>query len=70
MVETNVPINEVIHWDDDTVSAFGPDGQEKPEYHGKYEELKEKILADAPEDAKWYKGQRPFGVNEVKKEDW
>ena len=41
-------IKTVIRIKNDMVMVFDEDGEQIPEYQGHYDEVKEKILADAP----------------------
>jgi hypothetical protein len=43
-----VMIKTVIRIKNDMVMVFDEDGEQIPEYQGYYEDVKEKILADAP----------------------
>lgn len=44
-------IKNVIRSQSDMVMVFDNNGEQIPEYQGQYEEVKEKILKDAPPDA-------------------
>lgn len=44
-------IKTVIKTENDMVIVFDEKGEQIPEYQGPYEEVKEKILRDAPPDA-------------------
>lgn len=62
-------IKEVIKWQNGGVMVFNHVGQQIPIYQGKYEEVKEKILRDAPPQAKFFYGDWPERV-EVAREEW
>jgi hypothetical protein len=42
-------IRNVIRLRSDMVMAFDDEGEQIPEYQGQYEDMKERILTDAPE---------------------
>jgi hypothetical protein len=44
-------IKKIIRLKDDMVMVFDEDGEQLPEYQGRYVEVKEKIMADAPAGA-------------------
>lgn len=44
-------IKTIIRLKDDMVMVFDTEGEQIPEYQGKYENVKESILRDAPPDA-------------------
>lgn len=47
-------IQQVVKFGNDMVLVLDEKGEQMPEYQGHYREVKDKILADAPEDAKFY----------------
>jgi hypothetical protein len=50
-------IKTVIRIDNDMVTVFDENGEEMPEYHGCFNDVKDKILADVPADAvfkRWF----------------
>ena len=64
-------INTIIKSQKGMVMVFDAMGEQIPEYQGQYEDMKEKILRDAPPDAvfnHWFDGaERPVMVS---REDW
>ena len=44
-------IKKIIRLKDDTVMVFDEKGEQIPEYQGRYVEVKERIMADAPAGA-------------------
>lgn len=44
-------ISMIIRLKDDMVMVFDAEGEQVPEYQGKYEGVRDKILRDAPPDA-------------------
>ena len=64
-------IEMIIRLQSDAVMVFDADGEQMPEYQGKYEDVREKSLKDAPPDAvftRWFNnGDRPKFVS---KEEW
>ncbi len=49
-------INEVIRFQDDTVRVFDEKREQMPEFQGRYEQVRVKILARAPKSAKFFYG--------------
>lgn len=49
-------IRHVTRWSNGMVTVFDENGQQLPEYQGKYEDVREKILRDAPPDAEFNTG--------------
>ena len=64
-------IEMIIRLRNDAVMVFDANGEQIPEYQGKYEDVRGKILRDAPPDAvftRWFsKADRPQIVS---KENW
>ena len=64
-------IEMIIRLRNDAVMVFDADGEQMPEYQGKYEDVKGNILRDAPPDevfTRWFNhADRPKFVS---KEDW
>lgn len=61
-------INEVIRFQNDNVLVFDERGEQIPEFQGKYEDVRVKILARAPRSAEFFHGDWP--VNPVPRKDW
>lgn len=53
---------------DDKVLVFDENGVQIPEYQRQYEEVREKILKDAPPDAVF--GRITTGIEIVPREEW
>jgi len=49
-------INEVIRFQNGMVMCFDENREQIPEYQGRYEEVRAKILAHAPSSAKFFRG--------------
>lgn len=63
-------IDHVIKFDNGMVMVFDEKGEQLPEYQGRYEEVKDKILADAPESAKFFHGIWKMSGKSVPREEW
>jgi len=63
-------IQQVIRFGNDMVIVLDEKGEQMPEYQGRYKEVKDKILADAPPDAKFYLSGWPLLGTNVKREEW
>lgn len=63
-------INEVIRFQNDFVVVFDAEGEQMPEFQGRYAEVKVKILAHAPASAKFFHGPWNLSGNAVSRKDW
>lgn len=64
-------ISEVIRFqDNDMVLVFDENGEQMPEYQGRYQEVRVKILARAPKEAKFCHGTWPQGRSLVPRKEW
>lgn len=63
-------INEVIKFGNDMVMVFDENGEQMPEYQGRYDEVRAKILARAPKEAKFFHGDWPRVANLVLRKQW
>ena len=63
-------IDHVIKFQNDMVMVFDENGEQMPAYQGRYEEVKDKILADAPRSAKFFHGVWNVSGNAVLREEW
>ena len=55
-------INQVIRFQNDMVLVFDENGEQIPEFQGRYQDVRVKILARAPKGAKFYHGTwNPLG---------
>lgn len=61
-------INEVIKFPNNVVIVFDEKGEQLPMYQGIYAEVKVKILARAPQQAKFFHGT--WGLLLVQRNDW
>jgi len=61
-------IKSVIKAEKGMVIVFDEHGEQMPEYQGQYEEVKEKILRDAPPGAVFTKVA--YTLQPVPREDW
>lgn len=62
-------INQVIRFQNDMVMCFDEEGEQLPEYQGRYEEVRDKILADAPQSAEFFVIWNVPG-NAISREEW
>ena len=64
-------IRTAIRLKNNMVVVFDEKGEQIPEYQGQYDEVKEKILRDAPPDAVFSHGFTNYGKSqEVPREEW
>ncbi|MBA7641340.1 hypothetical protein ES703_49017 [subsurface metagenome] len=63
-------IREVIKWQNGIVMVFNGSGVQIPIYQGRYEDVKESILRDAPRQAKFFHGDWAKGRKEVDRDRW
>ena len=64
-------IKTVIKFQSNMVMVFDENGEQIPEYQGRYEEVKESILKDAPKNAVFALGFNDAGVlRQVPREEW
>jgi len=63
-------INEVIRFSNDIVLVFDEKGEQLPEFQGRYEEVRARILAYAPKEAKFFHGDWPQVENPVPRKEW
>jgi len=64
-------IKAIIRCLNDMVMVFDKEGEQIPEYQGQYEEVKERILQDAPPTAVFgYLFDFEPELREVPKEEW
>jgi len=70
-VEESDMIKSVIRCPNNMVVVFDDDDEQVPEYQGKYEEVRERVLRDAPADTLfglWFDYETD--VRTVLREDW
>lgn len=58
-------IDHVIKLSNGVVMVFDEKGEQMPEYQGRYEEVRVKILARAPKGANFFHDEKP-----VARKDW
>ena len=64
-------IKAAIKFRNNMVMVFDEKGEQIPKYQGKYEEMKESILKDAPPDAIFAHGFSDDGeLRKVSREEW
>ena len=64
-------IKTAIRFQNNMVMAFDKEGEQTPRYQGKYEEVKESILKDAPPDAIFAHDFSDTGeLRKVSREGW
>ncbi len=62
-------IQEVIKFSNGIVIVFDEKGEQLPQYQGRYEDVRVKILARAPRSAKFFHGEWNLS-NAVFRKDW
>jgi hypothetical protein len=63
-------IDEVIKLPNGMVVVFDEEGEQMPEFQGRYPDVRAKILAQAPKGAKFFHGGYPLEKNPVARKDW
>ena len=69
-------ISVVIKFENGMVLVFDENGKQMPEFEGKYQDVRVKILARAPKGAKFYHGTwnllggQNFIKGEVSRKEW
>lgn len=63
-------IDHVIRFSNGMVMVFDEKGEQLPEYQGRYEEVKDKILADAPQSARFFRAVWMVSGGEIPREEW
>jgi len=63
-------INNVIRFQDDMVMVFDEKGEQMPEFQGRYDQVKTKILARAPASARFFHGMWNVSSNAVSRKGW
>lgn len=63
-------INDVIKFSNGIVMVFNKEGEQLLEYQGRYEEVRDKILADAPPSARFFHAGWKISGDTIPKEEW
>lgn len=63
-------INQVVKFQNGIVMVFDEKGEQMTQYQGQYEEVKAKILADAPESAGFFHGAWNAPLTAVCRKEW
>ncbi|MBA7597915.1 hypothetical protein ES703_04923 [subsurface metagenome] len=63
-------INTVIRLGNGIVLVFDEKGEQIPEYQGKYEDVRVKILAHAPKSARFFHGVWVVSHKSIPRKDW
>ena len=63
-------INNVIRFQNDMVMVFDERGEQVPEFQGRYDQVKAKILAHAPASAQFFHGMWNVSGNAISRKDW
>ena len=63
-------INDVIKFSNGIVIVFDEKGEQLHEYQGRYEEVRDKIRADAPQSARFFHSVWKLFGNAIPKEEW
>jgi len=67
--EANI-IDHAVKFSNGMVMVFDENGEQMPEYQGRYEEVKDKILADAPQGARFFRAVWMVSGGEIPREEW
>jgi len=68
---TKPVINHIYLWGDGLVAVFDQFGDQMQEYNGKYADVRDKILADAPDTAIFYSAMwRISGSRDIVDRSW
>ena len=63
-------IDHVIKFSNGMLMVFDENGKQIPEYEGRYEEVRDKILADAPESARFFRAVWMVSGDAIPREEW
>ena len=63
-------IDNVVRFPNDIVMVFDENGRQMPAYEGRYEEVRDKVLADAPQSAKFFHGTGYLSGSPIPRKDW
>jgi len=63
-------IDHAVKFSNGIVLCFDENGEQMPEYQGRYEEVKDKILADAPQSARFFRAVWMVSGGEIPREKW
>ena len=63
-------LDHVIKFSNGMVMAFDEKGKQLPEYQGKYEEVKDKVLAEATPRTRFFRAVWMVSSDEIPKEEW
>ena len=63
-------ISEVIKFENGMVLVFDEKGEQMPEFQGRYQDVRVKILARAPKEVTFYHGTWPQGRSLVPRKEW
>ncbi len=63
-------IDNAVKFSNGIVLCFDENGEQMPEYQGRYEEVKDKILADAPQSARFFRAVWMVSSGEIPREEW
>lgn len=63
-------IRTVYRFQNDMVVVFNERGRQMPKYNGRYDDVREAILADAPDNAEFYHVVWGGGGTLVDREEW
>ncbi|MBA7624743.1 hypothetical protein ES703_32155 [subsurface metagenome] len=63
-------IDEVIKFGNGNVMVFDEKGEQMPQYQGRYDAVKAKILAHAPGSAKFFHSVWAASLDPVERKEW
>jgi hypothetical protein len=61
-------IDLVILWSNGMVTVFGKDGEQIPDYQGRFLDERQNILSNAPDSARFQMGQWGGGMVDINRE--
>lgn len=63
-------ISEAIRFQNGMVVVFDENGEQMPEFQGRYEEVRAKILARAPKSARFFHGVWNVSESPIHRREW
>ncbi|GAJ00912.1 unnamed protein product [marine sediment metagenome] len=63
-------IDQVIKFSNGMVMCFDEKGEQVAEYQGRYEKVKDKILAEASQSTRFFRAVWRESIDEIPREEW
>lgn len=63
-------IDYVIKFSNGVVVVFNEKDEQMPEYQGRYKDVRDKILTDAPESTRFFRAVWMISGDEIPREKW